>query len=215
MNLKEKIKMGGELVRQRTAPFFLKVGDLPRLHRILICVLTFVVVAGVFYYFFYIPRHEEIKRLEAEHVQLKGQLDSYKIRAALLGKFKKKMAEVQVQFDFAMTALPDKKEIPALVTEISNSGRDAGLEFILFQPRAEAKTQYYVEIPVNIKVQGGYHQVGTFFDKVSRLHRIVNIKDITMMPAKQEGVLFTSCTAVTYRFIEQEENKGKKKKKKK
>ncbi len=213
MNPKERIRAGLDLIRQRTAPFFLKVGELSRLHRILICVFTFVVVAGIFYYFFYMSRYEEMKRLEEEHIQLKGRLDTYRIKAALLTKFKKKMAQAQMAFDSAMTALPDKKEIPALLTEISNSGRDAGLEFILFQPRAEVKTQYYIEIPVDIKVQGGYHQVGTFFDKVSRLHRIVNIKDITMMPAKQEGLLFTSCTAVTYMFVEQEETKGKKKKK--
>ncbi len=211
MKFKEKNKFGN-LIRQRSALFFAKVGALPPMHRILICVLTFVGVMGVFYYFFYMPRHETLKRLGVEHVQLKGQLDVYKSKAALLGKFKKKMIEAQIRFDSAMAALPDKKEIPNLLTDISNSGKDAGLEFILFQPRAEVKTEYYAEIPLDIKVQGGYHQVGEFFDKVSRLHRIVNIKDINMMPGKQEGDLLTSCTAVTYMFVEKKESKGKKKK---
>jgi len=211
MKRKEKNKLG-DLIRQRSAPFFVKVGTLSRMHRILICVLTFVGVMGAFYFFFCMPRHEEVKRLGDEHLQLKGQLDTYKSKAALLGKFKKKMAEAQIRFDSAMTALPDKKEIPNLLTDISNSGKDAGLEFILFQPRAEVETEDYVEIPLDIKVQGGYHQVGEFFDKVSRLHRIVNIKNITMMPGKQEGNLLTSCTAVTYMFVEKKVSKGKKKK---
>ncbi len=211
MNLKEKNKVG-DLIRQRTAPLFIKVGTLPRLHRVLICVFTFAVVALIFYYFFYMPRYEEMKRLGDEQLMLKGQLETYRSKAALLGKFKKKMEEAQIRFDSAMAALPDKKEIPTLLTEISNSGRDAGLEFVLFQPRAEVKTVYYAEIPVDIKVQGGYHRVGAFFDKVSRLHRIVNIKDINMVPGKEEGTLLTSCTAVTYMFVEQKENKGNKKK---
>ncbi|SMC52000.1 type IV pilus assembly protein PilO [Desulfocicer vacuolatum DSM 3385] len=212
MKVKEKNRISN-FIHQRSAPLFTKVGTLSRVHRILICILTFAVVMGGFYYFFYMPRHEEMTRLGDEHLRLKGQLDTYKRKAALLNKFKKKMAEAQIRFDSAMTALPDKKEIPNLLTDISNSGKDAGLEFILFQPRAEVKTAYYAEIPVDIKVQGGYHQVGEFFDKVSRLHRIVNMKNITMMPAKQEGNLLTSCTAVTYMFVEKKSNKGKKKKK--
>ena len=214
MKPKEKNKLG-DLIRQRSVKFYAKVGALPRMHRIFICVLTFVGVMGIFYYFFFMPQQEEMKRLENKHLKLKGQLEVYRRKAALLGKFKKKMAEAQIQFNSAMAALPDKKEIPDLLTNISNSGKDAGLEFILFQPRPEVKTEYYAEIPVNIKVQGGYHQVGEFFDRVSRLHRIVNIKDITMMQAKQEGNLLTSCTAVTYMFVEKKESKGKKGKKKK
>ena len=71
MKFKEKNKFGN-LIRQRSALFFAKVGALPPMHRILICVLTFVGVMGVFYYFFYMPRHETLKRLGFEHVQLKG-----------------------------------------------------------------------------------------------------------------------------------------------
>ena len=211
MNFKEKSRVG-DLIRQRTAPFFMQVGGLSRLHRILICVSTFAVVALIYYYFFYMPRHEEMTRLKDEQVRLTGQLATYKTKAALLRKFKKKMEDAQIRFDSAMAALPDKKEIPMLLTEISNSGRDAGLEFMLFHPLAEVKTEYYAEIPVDIKVQGGYHRVGTFFDKVSKLHRIVNIKDISIVPGKGEGLLLTSCTAVTYMFVEQQESKSKKKK---
>jgi len=211
MTLKEKNKLG-DLIRQRSAPLFAKVGALPRLHRLVICALTFAVLIGGFYYFFYMPRQEEMRRLGDEYLSLQGQLDIYKRKAALLDKFKKKMAAVQIRFDSAMKALPDKKEIPNLLTDISNSGKDAGLEFILFKPRVEVKTEYYAEIPVDIKVQGGYHQVGEFFDKVSRLHRIVNIKNITMISDKQESNLRTSCTAVTYMFVEKKEGKGKKKK---
>ncbi|GAB6146347.1 type 4a pilus biogenesis protein PilO [Desulfocicer niacini] len=182
-----------------------------RMHRILICAFSFITVGAIFYYFFYMPRHEEMSRLSDEQTRLKNQLDLYKSKAALLSKFTKKMAEAQNRFDSAMTALPEKKEIPSLLTEISNSGNNSGLEFMLFQPRSELKTEFYAEIPVDIKVQGTYHQMGSFFDKVSRLHRIVNIKDITMMPGKQEGSLFVTCTAVTYMFVEKQENKGKKK----
>jgi len=79
-----------------------------------------------------------------------------------------------------MKALPDKKEIPSLLTSISEAGKEAGLEFLLFQPISEINKDFYAEIPVSIKVAGNYHNVGLFFDNVSRLFRIVNIKDIVM-----------------------------------
>ena len=105
-----------------------------------------------------------------------------------------------------MKALPEKKEIPNLLASISSSGQDSGLEFALFEPKPENNKDFYAEIPVAVKVSGSYHNVASFFDKVSRLPRIVNIDNISITAQKQtkkEGLsLSTSCTAITYRFIE-------------
>ena len=105
-----------------------------------------------------------------------------------------------------------------MLANVSQSGKDAGLEFLLFQPKPEVLKDFYAEIPVSIQVTGSYHQVAIFFDKVSKLSRIVNIKDIDMAPAKEEETLTTACTAVTYKFLDQphqaeKDAKGNKKKK--
>ncbi len=119
------------------------------------------------------------------------------------------------EFKIAKMALPEKSEIPSLLTGISASGHQAGLEFLLFQPKAEEKKGFYAEIPVSIKVKGNYHFIATFFDKVARLFRIVNITDIRMRAEPGTNTLNASCTAVTYRFIEAESGKKKGKKGKK
>ena len=113
-----------------------------------------------------------------------------------------------------MRALPEKQEIPTLLASISRSGQDAGLEFILFKPEKENHKDFYAEIPVAIQVTGSYHNVALFFDKVARLSRIVNIDNINLTAKKEmaagEGLtLGTSCTAVTYRFIEPQEKDKK------
>lgn len=215
MSRKDKKKVG-ELLSRKSAPFFRRVGTLSRTQRILISLLTFSMIGGLFYYFFYQPRQEEMIRLKKEHQTLKTQLNTYKKKAAVLKKFQAKMADAQRRFDEAMLALPDKKEIPSLLTGISNAGSDAGLTFLLFKPESEKQTEYYAEIPVAIRVQGGFHQVAGFYDRVSRLNRIVNIRDISMTPAKDGSDLTTACKAVTYMFVEKTEkdNKGKKKGKK-
>lgn len=92
-----------------------------------------------------------------------------------------------------------------MLTGISQCGQDAGLEFLTFQPQNEMVKDFYAEIPVSIKVTGGYHNVAVFFDNVSRLYRIVNMKDIEMKAEQKANTLTTTCTAVTYRFVESEQ----------
>jgi type IV pilus assembly protein PilO len=194
-------------------PLFEKAGNISKLHRILICVATFIVITGSFVYFLYLPKFENLNQLNSEYKSLEQRLASAKIKAAQLNKYREKMKTAETQYKIAMKALPDKKEIPSLLTSISESGKEAGLEFLLFQPISEINKDFYAEIPVSIKVAGNYHNVGLFFDKVSRLSRIVNIKDIVMATPREGGMLNTSCTAVTYRFVEAVKKDAAKKKK--
>jgi type IV pilus assembly protein PilO len=119
-----------------------------------------------------------------------------------------------------MRALPEKEEIPSLLAGISQAGKDAGLDFLLFQPKPESPKDFYAEIPVDISVSGSYHQVAVFLDKVANLPRIVNIRDIKMALQSKQGEsneLTTVCQAVTYKFIEQapaQPKKGRTKKNK-
>jgi type IV pilus assembly protein PilO len=144
-----------------------------------------------------------------------------KKNAADLEEFQKRMEEAELQFKAAMRALPEKEEIPSLLTSISRSGQDVGLEFLLFEPKGEVRKEFYAEIPVAMNVVGGYHNLAIFFDKVARLSRIVNIKNISMARLKDGQELNTTCTAVTYKFVEpapqkpSAKKKAKKKKKKK
>ncbi|MBU4258727.1 MAG: type 4a pilus biogenesis protein PilO [Proteobacteria bacterium] len=190
-------------------PLFEKVGNISKVHRILICVATFIVITGLFVYFLYLPKFENLEQLNSDYKNLEKSLVSAKKEAAQLNKYREKMETAEAQYKIAMKALPDKKEIPSLLTNISESGKEAGLEFLLFQPESEINKDFYAEIPVSIKVAGNYHNVGLFFDKVSRLSRIVNIKDIVMATPKEGDMLNTSCTAVTYRFVETEEKEKK------
>jgi len=137
--------------------------------------------------------------------QVQQELAKAKKNASELNDWRNKMKQKEAQYKTVMRALPEKEEIPSLLAGISQAGRDAGLEFLLFQPKPESAKEFYAEIPVDISVSGTYHQVAVFFDKVSNLPRIVNIRDIKMVPAGQKdsgGTLTTACQAVTYKFIE-------------
>ncbi len=194
------------------APFFEKIEQLTKIQRTIIWVGLLAILVGVFVYFSYLPKYKEIDGLKKSLTRVEKKLEKAKQNARQLNNYRTKMKNAEKQFKIVMRALPEKEEIPSLLAAVSQSGRDSGLSFMLFQPKPEVKKGFYAEIPVSINVTGGYHSVATFFEKISNLSRIVNITNIRMTPGKDAGMLTTTCTAVTYKFIEEPTKTGKKNK---
>jgi len=192
-----------EAVVEKSASAILeKIERLALWQRVAIVSGVLVLLCAAAVWFLYLPKYEEITSLEQRLQALEKKLATAKINAAELGKFQVKMQEAEDQFKIAMRALPEKEEIPSLLTNISKSGHEIGLEFLLFEPKAEVKKDFYAEIPVLMNIRGDYHNLATFFDKVARLSRIVNVNNITINRGKDLKDLSTSCTAVTYKFVE-------------
>jgi len=179
-----------------------KIGKLSKLYKILLCLGIFVLLVGPFVYFSFLPKISKINVLKKELSTLETRLATAKAKANQLQYYQDKLKDAEMEFKMVMKKLPEKKEIPALLSSVSQSGRDAGLEFLLFQPEPEQNKDFYAEIPVSIKITGNYHNVALFFDKVARLSRIVNIDDIKMASTTGKTDLITSCKAITYRFVE-------------
>ena len=204
-------------------PFLEKVESLSKAQRVLITAVFFILILAVFVYFFYWPKFEKIASLKAKITELDAKLATAKRNAAGLKKYQAQMEAAEAQFNMAMKKLPEKEEIPSLLTSISDSGQAVGLEFLLFEPKAEKKKEFYAEIPVAMSLQGDYHNLAVFFDQVARLNRIVNIENIQMSRGKggkgssksSNNALKATCTAVTYKFIDEPPKKVSKKKKKK
>ena len=195
------------------APLFEKIEKLTKPQRIGIYAGTLVVIVALSVWLIFWPRYNRIDLLNKQLAAAKVELAKAKRNARELNDWRNKMKKKEAQYKTVMRALPEKEEIPTLVAGISQAGKDAGLEFLLFQPKPESAKDFYAEIPVDINVSGTYHQVAVFFDKVANLPRIVNIRDIKMAPASKNDTgneLTTSCQAVTYKFIEAggKSNKG-------
>ncbi len=157
----------------------------------------------VFYFFFYQDNAKKIENLNQQKASLTQQLQEVKRKAADLAKFEKEMKEAENQFLETSALLPKEKEIPKLLKDISALGRTAGLDFLTFKPLADVPKDFYAEIPVTINVRGPYHNMGFFFDQVSKLERIVSVSNVKMGAPKKEGgemLLNSDCQLVTYRF---------------
>jgi type IV pilus assembly protein PilO len=182
--------------------------DLPLSRRVLVYGLLVVLFVALYYFLLHLPnssliveKQTQIETLEGEKVKL---LATLKGRAAL----KAEIERIEAKFQEVTKQLPESKEIPDLLRQVSNMGRDSGLEITLFRQQGENIRELYADVPVEMAVRGGYHQLALFFEKVRQLDRIVNIGDIGMKnPQMLEGRLQVeaSFSATTYRFLTAEE----------
>lgn len=192
------------------APFLEKIEKLKLSHRILIFAGTMVLLAGLFIYFIYMPRSEEISRLNTEIASLHQEIEKAKKAASRLPELEKEEARIEAEFREALRLLPNQKEIPELLKGLTKLGADANLKFRLFSPQKERDRGFFSEIPVSMELDGGYHDVAVFFDRVGRMERIINIYNVSMKPVKKDSTnLVTKCEAVTYRFKEDANEKPK------
>lgn len=172
--------------------------------------LAGVIVALLFVdtYFFYLPLSKEISKLSQELENSRNERDKKNKEVANLPKLKEQMRQLDGMLKEAVAQLPDRKEIPDLLTSISNKARESGLEITLFRPRGENLRDFYAEIPVDIVVRGGFHSVVTFFDEVGRLSRLVNVSNIDIKTLKATGddvLTETATMATTFRFLDEAE----------
>jgi type IV pilus assembly protein PilO len=176
-------------------------------------VLLLVGVVGALFLlyanFVYWPRSASIADKQESLESMIASRDAKAKLVANLAKAKEEVADLNAALKEAVAQLPDTKEIPDLLSNISTVVTDSGLEIALFRPRPEVYREFYAEVPVEILVRGTYFQVEEFFNQVSQLTRIVNVADIGLKApatiADDNIRLETSCSATTFRFLDEEE----------
>lgn len=168
--------------------------------------LILIVAAG--WYFIQVPLAQQIAAKETQQQEL--ETEKQKLSSAIKDQkaLREEVVNIEAQLKEATLQLPEEKEIPELLRQVSNIGRDSGLEITLFRQKGEIFKDLHAEVPVEMAVRGGYHQVALFFENVSHLNRIVNISDISVKnPEMRNGRLQVDAafSATTYRFLTEEE----------
>ena len=150
-------------------------------------VLLFVLAAGAGYYWFvWKAKRPELLEARAKETELWTTLETKAKKAANLQAYKDQLAEMEKSFGAMLRQLPNKTEVPNLLVDISQSGLAAGLEEKLFQPEGENRKDFYAELPIRIRLTGGYHEMGAFASGIAALPRIVTLHDIEITPASRE-----------------------------
>jgi len=191
--------------------FIDRLSKLTGLQKLLAALAVYVVVGLLLYLPLIKATQDAIAEEQARQEELKEDKRDYQKTAQNKETWRKQVETLNKKLAKAIKELPDARQIPDLVRRISTIGKKIGLEFLLFKPLPEAKQEFYAEVPVQLKVEGSYHDVATFFDRVGKFSRIVNVRDIHMhTPVERSGrmVLTIEGTAVTYRFLSEEEQQA-------
>lgn len=185
-----------------------KFAKLPRAYRIAAIPLIAGVILGGYGWLFYKPAHAQLVAIEAQERDLERKVSEVRAIVANLAAFEQELTELEAKLKQALRQLPDSKELPGLLTDVSSLGKDAGLEFKAFRPQDEVNRDFYAEVPIEVEFSGDYHDIARFFDKVSKLPRIVNVSELNMELANadaDETRLKVKGEATTFRFIEHHE----------
>ncbi len=187
------------------------IGRWPLLFRVLLIALLFMGVTGGGVYLMVVKdKVPEYERAQAKEDSLKVEFESKQSKAANLAAYKLQLEEMQREFGAMLRQLPGRTEVPSLLTDISQTGLAAGLEEKLFQPNQEVQRDFYAELPIRIRLTGGYHELGEFVSGIAALPRIVTLHDISISGTKSDNdqgvgeLLELDVTAKTYRYLEEE-----------
>ena len=170
---------------------------------VLLAILIVIPVAG-----FFLDTQGQLDQLDAGRLQeqkLKEDFLNKKRLAVNLDLYKQQLREIDTQFGALLKQLPNRSQMDALLVDINQAGLGRGLQFELFKPaQSETSREFYNELPIQVKVTGTYHDMGSFASDVGQLSRIVTLNEVTV-EAQKDGILSMDTIARTFRYLDEEE----------
>ncbi|BES69945.1 type 4a pilus biogenesis protein PilO [Marinobacter nanhaiticus D15-8W] len=169
--------------------------------KIIVALIVFGLILGGAYWFFIKDQYSQLERVEQREVELKQQYEQKAYKVANLQTFKNQMAEMEETFGALVKQLPSDTEVPGLLEDITNTALGNGLELQEITLQPEQTRDFYIELPINIRVRGTYHELASFVSSIAGLPRIVTLHDFTIKPTGGEReMLDMQVLARTYRY---------------
>jgi type IV pilus assembly protein PilO len=188
---------------------FNDIGRWPFIFRGAAVALTFAIATGGgLYWFVYEAKVSMLETAQAQEKELRAIFEEKQRKASNFDAYQEQLAEIERSFGAMLRQLPGKTEIPNLLVDISQTGLAAGLKEKLFQPMGEIRKDFYAEKPIKIRLDGGFHEFGSFVSDIAGLPRIVTLHDIAIKPVGKDGEydeLVLDLTAKTYRYLDDDD----------
>lgn len=183
------------------------IGAWPTLVRAFVWVLVFVVCVVGGYFYVIADLRKELDVAKAKEAQLKQEFEKKAFKAAKLEPLKKQMKEMEASFDVLLGQLPVDTEVPGLLEDMTEKAVSNGLDIASIQLQSERVQEFYIELPIAIKVSGTYHDLAAFVSGIAGLPRIVTLHDFNISSNKALTGQEMSITAKTYRYKDTEGGK--------
>ena len=182
------------------------VGSWPGPVKIIIMLVVLLAVLGGGYYFYLTDKLAVLESSEMKELDLRKDYEAKSEKAANLEAYRAQKAEMEATFGALLRQLPSDTEVPGLLDDITRTALDNELSIESIELQDERRTEFYVELPIDIVVEGSYHKIGSFVSGVANLSRIVTLHDVLVSP--QDGNtdnLRMTILAKTYRYLEEED----------
>jgi type IV pilus assembly protein PilO len=180
-------------------------GAWPPLPKALALLGLFVAILVGAYFGDWSGQLEELDAGTRMEKQLKEEYVNKKQQAVNLDLHRQQLREIDSSFGALLKQLPNRSQIDALLVDINQAGLGRGLQFDLFKPApSETVRDFYAELPIQLRITGGYHDIGQFASDIGQLSRIVTLNDLSVASAK-DGILTMDAVAKTFRYLDEEE----------
>ena len=169
---------------------------------LILCLIIFALV----FFFYFKPRNQELNSLRAERQAVEQEVRSLQAKKLELDKIEAELISMRAMLKELEVIIPQKKESSEILRMIQQLAFDARLDVLRFAPKGEIKKDFYAEWPIPIEVTGNYHNLASFFDRLSLFSRIFNIENfaIKSVPTQTDTLTINSSfTAKTYFFLEE------------
>ena len=181
------------------------MGNWPLPVQMSLLVVVFVLVIAGGYYFLWSDQMDALASGQAQESSLKTEYLDKEKDAVNLQAYRDQLNEIRHSFDSLLRQLPNKSEMETLLTEINQAGVGRGLQFELFKPGAETRTSEFSEMPIDIRIDGKYHDLAAFVSDVAQLSRIVTLTNIEITVPKTPDQLTMAAVVKTYRSLDDAE----------
>lgn len=182
-----------------------QAGNWPVAFKVAALAILFIAIIVAGHFLVWQEQIETLENIQAQEETLKNTYLAKKRSAVNLPALRLQLKDIEQSLSALLKQLPNKSEMEALLVDINQAGLGRGLQFELFKPAAkETIHAFYAELPVSIRVTGGYHDIGAFASDVAQLSRIVTLNDISVTPGT-DGKLVLDAVAKTFRYLDEEE----------
>jgi len=179
---------------------------LPLAGQLGVSILIALLICGGFYYFWWATAVETEKKHNATLKTLQDQIRALEATANKLPEFQREVQALEARLETLKRILPPEKEMPDLMRRVQYLAAQSSLSIRKFNPAAAAQKDFYLEVPVNLDVEGTYHNLGAFLDRISRMSRLVNVGTVKIKAQQRPTInntIAASAVATTYVYQDQ------------
>lgn len=177
----------------------------PTAPKTLLLLAGFALLCVAAYFLYWKGQWEQLEAHEQKEMKLRADFEKKIAKAVNLPELQKQKEQVTQYVSILEKQLPSKAEMDALLSDINQAGVGRGLQFELFQPKQVVVRDYYAELPINIRLVGGFHELGHFTSDVANLPRIVTLNNVGLTRDEESGQLIMEAIAKTYRYLDEDE----------